>query len=55
MSYHQPGPYGQQPQQPPQPGPYGQGGTAGDPGYGYPPQPPQPGPYGQPPQGYGYP
>ncbi|MFD4994558.1 hypothetical protein [Streptomyces buecherae] len=55
MSYHQPGPYGQQPQQPPQPGPYGQGGAAGDPGYGYPPQPPQPGPYGQPPQGYGYP
>ncbi|QNJ42517.1 hypothetical protein [Streptomyces buecherae] len=55
MSYHQPGPYGQQPQQPPQPGPYGQGGAAGDPGYGYPQQPPPPGPYGQPPQGYGYP
>ncbi|OKK19536.1 hypothetical protein AMK16_15705 [Streptomyces sp. CB00455] len=46
MSYNQPGPYGQQPQQQPQqPGPYGQ-------------QPPPPGPYGQPaaPQpGYGYP
>ncbi|MFI1281496.1 hypothetical protein ACH4U5_12180 [Streptomyces sp. NPDC020858] len=48
MSYNQPGPYGQQPQQPgpygQQPGPYGQ-------------QPPPPGPYGQPaPQpGYGYP
>ncbi|MCX4980898.1 hypothetical protein [Streptomyces sp. NBC_00572] len=49
MSYNQPGPYGQQPQQPgpygQQPGPYGQ-------------QPQQPGPYGQPqaPQpGYGYP
>ncbi|MFD9522373.1 hypothetical protein [Streptomyces sp. NPDC059979] len=55
MSYNQPGPYGQQPQQPgpygQQPGPYGQ-----QPGpYGQ--QPPPPGPYGQPaPQpGYGYP
>ncbi|MFE6778943.1 hypothetical protein [Streptomyces sp. NPDC057702] len=56
MSNHQPGPYGQQPQQPPQPGPYGQGGAAGDPGYGYPQQPPQPGPYGQQPApAYGYP
>ncbi|WP_318211197.1 hypothetical protein [Streptomyces sp. SJL17-1] len=49
MSYNQPGPYGQQPQQPgpygQQPGPYGQ-------------QPQQPGPYGQqqaPQPGYGYP
>ncbi|MBB5934896.1 hypothetical protein [Streptomyces zagrosensis] len=50
MSDDQPGPYGQPPQQPPQPGPYGQGGTAGQPGYGYPQQPTQPGPYGQPPQ-----
>ncbi|MBT2404411.1 MULTISPECIES: hypothetical protein [unclassified Streptomyces] len=50
MSYNQPGPYGQQPQQPgpyggPQPGPYGQ---QPQPGYGYPQQPPQ----GVPPQGY---
>ncbi|WP_328762748.1 MULTISPECIES: hypothetical protein [unclassified Streptomyces] len=51
MSYNQPGPYGQQPQQPgpyggPQPGPYGQ--PAPQPGYGYPQQPPP----GVPPQGY---
>ncbi|WP_329385594.1 hypothetical protein OG625_25810 [Streptomyces sp. NBC_01351] len=53
MSYNQPGPYGQQPQQqpgpygqqpPPPPGPYGQ--PAPQPGYGYPQQP------GVPPQGY---
>ncbi|MBB5117494.1 hypothetical protein AF335_03000 [Streptomyces eurocidicus] len=44
MSYHQPGPYGQQPPQ--QPGPYGQGGAPGQPGYGYPQQaPPPPPPY----------
>ncbi|MET8470736.1 hypothetical protein ABZY90_16065 [Streptomyces sp. NPDC006422] len=62
----QPGPYGQQPQQPgpygqpQQPGPYGQPPQAPQPGYGYPQQPPQqapqgvppqqPNPYGQPPQ-----
>lgn len=55
MSYNQPGPYGQQPQQPQQPGPYGQqpppppgpyGQPAPQPGYGYPQQP------GVPPQGY---
>ncbi|UQX01159.1 hypothetical protein [Streptomyces sp. RerS4] len=54
MSYHQPGPYGQQ--QPQQPGPYGQqppppnpyGQPAGQPGYGY----PQQAPPGVPPQGY---
>ncbi|MEU9035495.1 hypothetical protein AB0D45_11445 [Streptomyces sp. NPDC048352] len=55
MSYHQPGPYGQQPQQPgpygqqppPPPNPYGQ--QPQQPGYGYPQQaPPPPGP----PQGY---
>ncbi|MFG2496972.1 hypothetical protein ACGFSB_01970 [Streptomyces sp. NPDC048441] len=60
MSYNQPGPYGQQPQQPgpygQQPGPYGQQPQAPQPGYGYPQQAPQgvppqqPGPYGQPPQ-----
>ncbi|MEV4501050.1 hypothetical protein [Streptomyces klenkii] len=46
MSYNQPGPYGQPPQQP---GPYGQGAPAGQPGYGYPPPPPPPPgtPYGQ--------
>ncbi|MEU7601004.1 hypothetical protein AB0B78_17695 [Streptomyces sp. NPDC040724] len=51
MSYNQPGPYGQQPQQP---GPYGQPQQPGP--YGQQPPPP-PGPYGQPaPQpGYGYP
>ncbi len=53
MSYHQPGPYGEQ--QPQQPGPYGGGQPPQGP-YG---QPQQPGPYGQPPQapqpGYGYP
>lgn len=53
MSYNQPGPYGQQPQQPgpyggPQPGPYGQQPQPPQPGYGYPQQPPQ----GVPPQGY---
>ncbi|MFF1557322.1 hypothetical protein [Streptomyces sp. NPDC058279] len=69
MSYNQPGPYGQQPQQPgpyggpppqQQPGPYGQ--PAPQPGYGYPQQPPppaypqQPGYPQQPPQQpYGYP
>ncbi len=57
MSYHQPGPYGGQPQQP---GPYGQPGPQGQPGpYGPPPQAPPPGygyPQQQPPQpGYGYP
>ncbi len=54
MSHNQPGPYGQQPQQPQQPGPYGQqppapgpyGPGAPQPGYGYPQQP------GVPPQGY---
>ncbi|GHD98900.1 hypothetical protein [Streptomyces alanosinicus] len=60
MSYNQPGPYGQQPQQPGpygqpgQPGPYGQQPQAPQPGYGYPqqapPAPPQPG-YGYPQQG----
>ncbi|MBC2878523.1 MULTISPECIES: hypothetical protein [Streptomyces] len=51
MSFNQPGPYGQPPQQPhPPQGPnlYGQGGAPGQPGYGYPP-PPQAGPYGAPP------
>ncbi|MFE5679415.1 hypothetical protein ACFQ7B_26390 [Streptomyces erythrochromogenes] len=55
MSYNQPGPYGQQPQQPQQPGPYGQQPPPPPGPYG---QPAQPGPYGQPapPQpGYGYP
>ncbi|MEV4923959.1 hypothetical protein [Streptomyces roseoverticillatus] len=49
MSYNQPGPYGQPPQQP---GPYGQGAPAGQPGYGYPPPPPPPPgtPYGAAPQ-----
>ncbi|WP_306323064.1 MULTISPECIES: hypothetical protein [unclassified Streptomyces] len=55
----QPGPYGQQPQQPgpygqpPQPGPYGQPPQAPQPGYGYPQQPPQAppqAPQGVPPQ-----
>ncbi|WP_171161609.1 hypothetical protein [Streptomyces sp. I05A-00742] len=56
MSFNQPGPYGQPPQQPQGPNPYGQGGAPGQPGYGYPPQGPpapygqQPGPYGAPPQ-----
>ncbi|WP_330457832.1 hypothetical protein OIB37_13550 [Streptomyces sp. NBC_00820] len=55
MSNNQPGPYGQQPQQP---GPYGQPGQPGP--YGQQPGPyGRPGPYGQPPQapqpGYGYP
>ncbi|MFG2994768.1 hypothetical protein ACGFZK_36655 [Streptomyces sp. NPDC048257] len=56
MSYNQPGPYGQQPQQPQQPGPYGQQPPPPPGPYGQP--APQPGPYGQPaaPQpGYGYP
>ncbi|MFJ4947934.1 DUF1720 domain-containing protein [Streptomyces sp. NPDC088760] len=59
MSNNQPGPYGQQPQQPGQPGPYGQPGQPGP--YGQQPQAPQPG-YGYPQQapppaqpGYGYP
>ncbi|MFE0107376.1 hypothetical protein [Streptomyces sp. NPDC059009] len=70
MSYNQPGPYGNQPQQPgpyggqqpQQPGPYGQQPQAPQPGYGYPQQapqgvPPQQPPYGQgqPQQGYGFP
>ncbi|MFJ9126690.1 MULTISPECIES: hypothetical protein [unclassified Streptomyces] len=52
----QPGPYGQQPQQPgpygqpQQPGPYGQPPQAPQPGYGYPQQPPQQAPQGVPPQ-----
>ncbi|MEU3557583.1 hypothetical protein [Streptomyces fragilis] len=67
MSYHQPGPYGQQPQQPgpygqpgAQPGPYGQPGGQQPGPYGAPQQPPQPGygypqqPQAQQPQ-YGYP
>ncbi|MFD9909900.1 hypothetical protein [Streptomyces sp. NPDC059063] len=63
MSHHQPGPYGQQPQQPPQgppPGPYGQPPQAAP--YGQPPQAPYPqqppaaAPYGQQPQApYGQP
>ncbi|MFJ3517870.1 hypothetical protein [Streptomyces sp. NPDC090131] len=57
MSYNQPGPYGQQPQQPQQPGPYGQQPPPPPGPYGQP--APQAGPYGQPagaPQpGYGYP
>ncbi|WP_372407668.1 hypothetical protein [Streptomyces luteireticuli] len=58
MSYPQPGPYGQPPQQPQggAPNPYAQGGAPGAPGYGYPPPPAQPGPYGAPPQApYGQP
>ncbi|GAA0409783.1 hypothetical protein [Streptomyces luteireticuli] len=52
MSYPQPGPYGQPPQQPQggAPNPYAQGGAPGQPGYGYPQPPAQPGPYGAPPQ-----
>ncbi|WP_369213932.1 hypothetical protein [Streptomyces flavofungini] len=52
MSHQQPGPYGQQPQQP-QPGPYGQPQQPQQPpqpGYGYPQQAPPSGPYGQQPQ-----
>ncbi|QES06106.1 hypothetical protein DEJ44_11035 [Streptomyces venezuelae] len=61
MSYNQPGPYGQQPQQPgpygQQPGPYGQqpqqpGQYGAQPGYGYPQQAPQGVPPQQPPYGY---
>ncbi|WP_055599045.1 hypothetical protein [Streptomyces aureus] len=61
MSYNQPGPYGQQPQQPgpygQQPGPYGQqpqqpGPYGAQPGYGYPQQAPQGVPPQQPPYGY---
>ncbi|MFB6622034.1 MULTISPECIES: hypothetical protein [unclassified Streptomyces] len=61
MSYNQPGPYGQQPQQPgpygQQPGPYGQqpqqpGPYGQQPGYGYPQQAPQGVPPQQPPYGY---
>ncbi|MEV5505103.1 hypothetical protein [Streptomyces orinoci] len=49
MGFNQPGPYGQQPPQPPQqPNPYAQGGPPPQPPYGPPPQQPSPyGPYGQ--------
>ncbi|WP_105974454.1 hypothetical protein [Streptomyces geranii] len=49
MSHNQPGPYGEQPQQP---GPYGQPAQSGP--YGQPPQAP-PGPPTAPQPGYGYP